>query len=121
MGVLRDGRRLKRKRRAFFSSPYRETESVRRTEEFGNAKEGGGRDRERNSQQGKWRQAEAGSPRDVEPLARKGELHRGHEETRQPRAGEGEGRGSTGAGHVLGRTWPAQVRVYTGKWGGKEA
>ncbi|KAJ1109552.1 hypothetical protein NDU88_006912 [Pleurodeles waltl] len=61
--------------------PCRETESVRRTEELGNAKEGGDRDRERNSQQGKQRQADAASARDVVPLARKGELHRSREET----------------------------------------
>ncbi|KAJ1141175.1 hypothetical protein NDU88_007510 [Pleurodeles waltl] len=76
------------------------------TEEFRNAKEGGDRDRERNSRQGKRRQAEATSQRDVEPLARKGELHRAREETRQPRAGEDEERERecTRAGHVLGRT-----------------
>ncbi|KAJ1099958.1 hypothetical protein NDU88_005050 [Pleurodeles waltl] len=56
----------------------------------------------------KRRQAEAAPPRDVEPLPQKGELHRGREETWQHRVGEDGGRGSAGAGHVLGRTWPEQ-------------
>ncbi|KAJ1125178.1 hypothetical protein NDU88_003614 [Pleurodeles waltl] len=97
----------------FSSDPSRETESVSTKEEFGNEKEGGGRDRGRNSQQGPRRQAEAASPRDAEPLARTGGLHRACDETRQCRAGENGGRGSSGVGHILERTWPEQVQgVY---------
>ncbi|KAJ1138378.1 hypothetical protein NDU88_004765 [Pleurodeles waltl] len=84
-------------------------------EEFGNEKEGGGRDRGRNSQQGQRRQAEAASPRDVEPLARKGELHRGCDEMQPCRTEDDRGRGSAGASHIVRRTWPEQVRgVYWG-------
>ncbi|KAJ1161553.1 hypothetical protein NDU88_002037 [Pleurodeles waltl] len=84
-------------------------------EEFSNEKEGGGKDQGRNSQQRQRRQSEAASPRDMEPLAQKEELHRGRDETRQYRAGEDGGRGSAGAGHILGRTWPEQVQgVYWG-------
>ncbi|KAJ1171893.1 hypothetical protein NDU88_003750 [Pleurodeles waltl] len=84
-------------------------------EAFGNEEEGEGRDRGRNSQQGPRRQVEAPSPRDPEPLARRGELHRACDKTRQCRAGDDGGRGSAGAGHILGKMWPEQVwGVYWG-------
>ncbi|KAJ1193816.1 hypothetical protein NDU88_003112 [Pleurodeles waltl] len=104
----------------FSNVPCQEKEvSVRTKEEDGNAKEGVGSNWERKSQQGNQRQAEAAFPGDVETLAQKGELHLGHGDTRQPRretlTGEDGGRGSAGAGHVLGRMWPEQVR--SAYWG----
>ncbi|KAJ1130054.1 hypothetical protein NDU88_008410 [Pleurodeles waltl] len=111
-GVLRDGRQLKNRRRGIFQASHAAKQRAS-TEEFGNEKEGGGRDRGRNSQQGQQRQAEVASPGDAEVLARKEELYRERNETRQCRTEDDRGRGSAGACHVLGRTWPEQVQGWS--------
>ncbi|KAJ1181964.1 hypothetical protein NDU88_007163 [Pleurodeles waltl] len=91
-------------------------------EEDANARQAESSERKTKSQPGDGgprRQAEETSPGDMEPLAQRGELHLSHSEMRQPRRdslpGNEGGRGRAIAGHVLGRTWPENVRdVYRG-------
>ncbi|KAJ1084075.1 hypothetical protein NDU88_004229 [Pleurodeles waltl] len=89
----------------FSSVPCCETENVSTTEEFGNEKEGGGRDRGRNSQQGN-RGKRKRHPKETRSCWLKKESYI---EVAQWQAGEDRRRGSAGACHVLGRTWPEQV------------
>ncbi|KAJ1152379.1 hypothetical protein NDU88_005154 [Pleurodeles waltl] len=93
-------------------------------EEDGDAKEKRGHERERRSPPAtggdgeRQRPAEAALPGDAELWDRGRELQLGRGETRQPQreelTGEEGGRENAGAGHVPGRTWPEQVRGYTG-------